>query len=65
MAAALQEIGDACAIYGFSGHGRQQVEFYLYLRDMCAESRYLVIEDTAALPRDLPKIYQRVVGPGR
>ena len=165
MAEALEEIGDAYAIYGFSGHGRQQVEFYLvkafnealstavrgriggiepkrstrmgtalrhateklstitarsrhiillsdgfpqdfdygqdrrsnvygirdttvalreceaagiipfcitvdkaghdYLREMCAESRYLVIEDTGALPRELPKIYQRVVGPGR
>jgi len=165
MAEALEEIGDAYAIYGFSGHGRQQVEFYLvkafnealstavrgriggiepkrstrmgtalrhateklstitarsrhiillsdgfpqdfdygqdrrsnvygirdttaalreceaagiipfcitvdkaghdYLREMCVESRYLVIEDTAALPRELPKIYQRLVGPGR
>lgn len=165
MAEALEEIGDAYAIYGFSGHGREQVEFYLvkafnenlstavrgriggiepkrstrmgtalrhateklstisarsrhiillsdgfpqdfdygqdrrsnvygirdttvalreceaagiipfcitvdkaghdYLREMCAESRYMVIEDTAALPRELPKIYQRVVTPGR
>ncbi|MCK6557334.1 VWA domain-containing protein [Candidatus Binatia bacterium] len=165
MAEALEEIGDAYAIYGFSGHGRQQVEFYLvkafnetlstavrgriggiepkrstrmgtalrhateklstisarsrhiillsdgfpqdfdygqdrrsnvygirdttvalreceaagivpfcitvdkaghdYLREMCEESRYMVIEDTAALPRELPKIYQRVVAPGR
>ena len=29
MAEALEEIGDAYAIYGFSGHGRQNVEFYL------------------------------------
>ncbi|MCS6925520.1 MAG: hypothetical protein NZ578_06420 [Candidatus Binatia bacterium] len=28
MAAALQEIGDAYAIYGFSGQGRHNVEFY-------------------------------------
>jgi nitric oxide reductase activation protein len=28
MAAALEEIGDAYAIYGFSGQGRHQVEFY-------------------------------------
>ena len=32
-----------------------------YLRQMCDESRYMVIEDIAALPRELPKIYQRVV----
>jgi nitric oxide reductase NorD protein len=161
MAEALEEIGDAYAIYGFSGHGRNNVEFYLvksfneslsasvkgrigalepkrstrmgtalrhateklasitsrsrhiillsdgfpqdfdygqdrrsnvyglrdttvalreceaagitpfcitvdkaghdYLREMCDGSRYMVIEDIAALPRELPKIYQRVV----
>jgi nitric oxide reductase NorD protein len=162
MAQALEEIGDAYAIYGFSGHGRDNVEFYIvksfqealtpavkgrigalepkrstrmgaalrhatekmagitsrsrhiillsdgfpqdfdygqdrrsnvyglkdttvalrectaagitpfcitvdktghdYLREMCDASRYMVIEDIAALPRELPKIYQRVVG---
>ncbi len=161
MAEALAEIGDAYAIYGFSGHGRQNVEFYLvkafneslssavrgrigalepkrstrmgtalrhamekmagitsrsrhiillsdgfpqdfdygqdrrsnvyglrdttvalreveaagitpfcitvdkaghdYLREMCDGARYMVIEDIAALPHELPKIYQRVV----
>jgi nitric oxide reductase NorD protein len=161
MAEALEEIGDAYAIYGFSGHGRGNVEFYLvksfneslsaavkgrigalepkrstrmgtalrhatekmagvnsrsrhiillsdgfpqdfdygqdrrsnvyglrdttaalreadaagiaafcitvdkaghdYLREMCDGSRYMVIDDIAALPRELPKIYQRVV----
>ena len=162
MAEALEEIGDAYAIYGFSGHGREQVEFYRvksfdealtatvkgriggiepkrstrmgtalrhavekmrgvsralastsscsatasrrtsttartgaatstasatrrwrcarprppasrpfcitvdkaghdYLREMCDESRYMVIDDITALPRELPKIYQRVV----
>lgn len=161
MAAALEEIGDAYAIYGFSGHGRSNVEFYLvksfnealstsvkgrigalepkrstrmgaalrhaiekmasvsarsrhvillsdgfpqdfdygqdrrsnvyglrdttialreaeaagivpfcitvdkaghdYLREMCDESRYMVIDDIASLPQELPKIYQRVV----
>jgi hypothetical protein len=161
MSAALAEIGDAYAIYGFSGHGRDNVEFYLvksfseplsatvkgrigaiepksstrmgtalrhateklsgisarsryiillsdgfpqdfdygqdrrsnvyglrdtraalreaeaagitpfcitvdkaghdYLRTMCDASRYLVIDDISALPRELPKIYQRVV----
>jgi hypothetical protein len=161
MAEALEEIGDAYAIYGFSGHGRTNVEFYLvksfneplsatvkgrigalepkrstrmgtalrhateklasitsrsrhiillsdgfpqdfdygqdrrsnvyglrdttvalreceaagitpfcitvdkaghdYLREMCDGSRYMVIDDIAALPRELPKIYQRVV----
>ena len=161
MAEALEEIGDAYAIYGFSGHGRNNVEFYLvksfneslsaavkgrigaiepkrstrmgtalrhasekmagissrsrhiillsdgfpqdfdygqdrrsnvyglrdtsaalreaeasgitpfcitvdkaghdYLREMCDGARYMVIEDISALPRELPKIYQRVV----
>jgi hypothetical protein len=161
MAEALSEIGDAYAIYGFSGHGRDNVEFYLvksfnerlstsvrgrigaiepkrstrmgtalrhateklagvssrsrhiillsdgfpqdfdygqdrrsnvyglrdtsaalreaetsgitpfcitvdkaghdYLREMCDGSRYMVIDDISALPRELPKIYQRVV----
>ncbi len=32
-----------------------------YLREMCPSSRYLVIEDLAALPLELPKIYERVV----
>jgi len=32
-----------------------------YLRQMCDESRYMVIEDITSLPRELPKIYQRVV----
>jgi len=30
-----------------------------YLREMCAPSRYMVIEDLPALPAELPKIYQR------
>ena len=163
MAEALEEIGDIYGIYGFSGHGRQQVEFYLvknfnepltsavkgrvgaiepkrstrmgsalrhavakmravtarskhiillsdgfpqdvdygddrrsnvygiqdttmafqeaaragvtpfcitvdkaghdYLKEMCEASRYLVIDDITALPRELPKIYQRFVRP--
>ncbi len=32
-----------------------------YLRQMCDESRYMVIKDITELPRELPKIYQRVV----
>ncbi|HEY6394480.1 MAG TPA: VWA domain-containing protein [Candidatus Binataceae bacterium] len=32
-----------------------------YLRQMCQSSRYLVIEDIAQLPRQLPKIYEQVV----
>lgn len=28
-----------------------------YLREMCEENRYLVIDETAALPLELPKIY--------
>jgi len=31
-----------------------------YLRQMCHPARYLVIEETAALPRELPKIYRRL-----
>ena len=34
-----------------------------YLKEMCETSRYLVIEDIRALPRELPKIYQRCVRP--
>jgi nitric oxide reductase NorD protein len=32
-----------------------------YLREMCTASRYLIIEDIASLPRQLPKIYEQVV----
>jgi len=32
-----------------------------YLREMCDASRYMVIDDIGALPRELPKIYRRVV----
>ena len=28
-----------------------------YLREMCDEKNYLVIEDIRSLPRELPKIY--------
>jgi len=31
-----------------------------YLRQMCHPARYLIIEETAALPRELPKIYRRL-----
>lgn len=31
-----------------------------YLRLMCDPSQYLVIDDVAGLPRELPKIYRRV-----
>ena len=57
-AAALRE-ADAAGITPFcitvdrAGHD--------YLREMCDASRYMVLEDTAALPRELPKIYRRVV----
>ena len=30
-----------------------------YLREMCAPSRYMVLEDIPSLPLELPKIYQR------
>jgi len=32
-----------------------------YLRQMCQSSRYLVIEDIASLPLQLPKVYEQVV----
>jgi nitric oxide reductase activation protein len=32
-----------------------------YLREMCDASRYMVIDDIDGLPRELPKIYRRVV----
>jgi nitric oxide reductase NorD protein len=32
-----------------------------YLRQMCETSRYLVIDDVASLPTELPKIYERWV----
>ena len=32
-----------------------------YLRQMCQSSRYLVIDDIASLPRQLPKVYEQVV----
>lgn len=32
-----------------------------YLRQMCQSSRYLVIDDIASLPLQLPKIYEQVV----
>ena len=33
---------------------------YDYLRRMCHASRYLVIEETCELPRELPKIYRKL-----
>jgi nitric oxide reductase activation protein len=35
-----------------------------YLRQMCAPEQYLVIETVGDLPRELPKIYQRLVRAG-
>ncbi len=34
-----------------------------YLREMCEPSRYLVLEDVASLPLELPKVYQRYIRP--
>jgi nitric oxide reductase activation protein len=33
-----------------------------YLRRMCAESHYLVIDDVMALPRELTKVYRTLTG---
>ena len=34
-----------------------------YLREMCAPSRYMVLEDVTSLPTELPKVYQRYIRP--
>jgi nitric oxide reductase NorD protein len=50
--AARKNIHTFCITVDRAGHD--------YLRTMCHPSRYLVIQDTAALPRELPKIYRRL-----
>jgi nitric oxide reductase NorD protein len=55
---ALREVQQAgvrpfCITVDVAGHD--------YLREMCAPEQYLVIEAVADLPRELPKIYQRLV----
>src|SRR4030042_1770821 len=50
--AARQNIHTFCITVDRAGHD--------YLRQMCQPSRYLVIEETAALPRELLKIYRRL-----
>ncbi len=57
-AAALREAQRAgvrpfCITVDLAGHD--------YLREMCAPEQYLVIEAVADLPRELPKIYQRLI----
>jgi nitric oxide reductase activation protein len=48
-----QGIVDFCVTVDPSGHD--------YLKRMCAPSRYLVIDDVAALPRELTKIYKTLM----
>jgi hypothetical protein len=48
--AARKNIHTFCITVDRAGHD--------YLRKLCHPSRYLVIEETAALPRELPKIYR-------
>lgn len=48
--AARKNIHTFCVTVDRAGHD--------YLRKMCSPSRYLVIEEAAALPRELPKIYR-------
>ena len=63
MAAALEEIGDAFAIYGFSGHGRSNVEFYRVKSfaeplNACAKGRIGEIQpkrSTASVASNEPK----------
>jgi nitric oxide reductase activation protein len=50
--AARKNIHTFCITVDRAGHD--------YLRKMCHPSRYLIIEETAALPRELPKIYRRL-----
>ncbi len=57
-AVALREVEQAgirpfCITVDVAGHD--------YLREMCDGTRYLIIENVADLPRELPKIYQRLV----
>jgi nitric oxide reductase NorD protein len=50
--AARRNIHTFCITVDLAGHD--------YLRAMCSASQYLVIEETAELPRELPKIYRRL-----
>lgn len=57
-AAALREVEAAaikpfCITVDLAGHD--------YLRAMCDPQRYMIIENVEDLPRELPKIYQRLV----
>lgn len=57
-AVALREVQAAgvrpfCITVDLAGHD--------YLREMCDPQQYLIIDQVAALPRELPKIYQRLV----
>ncbi len=57
-AVALREVQRAgirpfCITVDLAGHD--------YLRQMCLPQQYLVIESVADLPRELPKIYQRLI----
>jgi hypothetical protein len=57
-ATALREIEAArikpfCITVDLAGHD--------YLREMCDPQRYMVIENVGDLPRELPKIYQRLI----
>jgi len=59
-AVALREVAAAgvrpfCITVDLAGHD--------YLREMCDPQAYVVIEEVAALPQELPKIYQRLVRP--
>lgn len=48
--ARLKRVHTFCITVDPSGHD--------YLRDMCPDRQYLVIDDMAALPRELPKVYR-------
>jgi nitric oxide reductase NorD protein len=46
----LKGIQTFCITVDPSGHD--------YLREMCPDQQYLVLDDIASLPRELPKIYR-------
>jgi nitric oxide reductase activation protein len=50
--AARKQIHTFCITVDRAGHD--------YLRKMFSSSQYLVIEETTALPRELPKIYRKL-----
>ena len=55
----LRSVDERAARRRHAGTGR--LDRVVDLREMCDGTRYMVIEDIAAWPHELPKICQRVV----